>query len=429
MLNLLTLVLQIAVVLALCRVVGDVFVKIRQPRVNGEMFAGILLGPSLLGWVAPQVSRYLFPPSSFDFLNALGQLGVILFMFLAGLAIDPAEFKSQAKSTIAVTLASIAAPMLLAFALAAYLLPRFATPGTNFTNFALLLGAAMTITAFPMLAKLLLERNMLSSPMGAVAVGSACVAGVFTWCVLAYIVAAIKNPANKLTLWLTFGGILLFTAAMFYVVQPRMQRFAELYRENGALNEKAMAIMMVIVVAASVISGYLGLHPLFGAFLVGAVMPKAHGNKLGKYVTSRLEVIAVAVLLPLYLAFSGLRTNLLTLRGTQMWLATGLIVLVAIFGKVVSSALAGWASGMPLRQAAGLGSLLNMRGLICLIVLNIGLDLKVINGTIFSMMVVMALVNTFLTLPMFDYFCPRQPQPSRTQAPLPAPVEAPLSAV
>jgi K+:H+ antiporter len=406
MLNLVTLVLQMAVVLGLCRLVGDLFLKIHQPRVNGEMFAGILLGPSLLGWVAPQLSRYLFPPSSFDFLNALGQLGVVLFMFLAGLAIDPGELKSQAKATISVTIASIGAPMLLAFALAVYLHPRVASPGVSFVNFALLLGAAMTITAFPMLAKLLLERNMLSSPLGTVAVGSACVAGVFTWCVLAYVVARIKNPQNKLTLWLTFVGIVLFTAVMFYVVKPWLQRFGDLYREGGALNEKAMAMMMVIVVVASVCSGYLGLHPLFGAFLVGAVMPKT--NRFGAYITSRLEVITTAVLLPLYLAFSGLRTNLLTLRGGQMWLITGLIVLVAILGKVVASALAGWASGMKLREAAGLGSLLNMRGLICLIVLNIGLDLKVLNSTIFSMMVVMALVNTFLTLPMFDWFCPRQ---------------------
>lgn len=405
MLNLVTLILQMAVVLGLCRLVGDLFVRIRQPRVNGEMFAGILLGPSLLGWVAPQLSRYLFPPSSFDFLNALGQLGVVFFMFLAGLAIDPATLKSQAKATVSVTLASIVAPMLLAFALAAYLHPRLASPGVNFIDFALLLGAAMTITAFPMLAKLLLERNMLSSPLGTVAVGSSSVAGVFTWCVLAYVVARIKNPENKFTLWLTFAGILLFTAAMFYLVKPWLQRFGDMHRDAGGLNEKAMAIMMVIVVAASVCSGYLGLHPLFGAFLVGATMPKTNG--FGAYVTSRLEVITTAVLLPLYLAFSGLRTNLLTLRGAQMWLITGCIVVIAIGGKVAASALAGWASGMELREAAGLGSLLNMRGLICLIVLNIGLDLKLINSAIFSMMVVMALVNTFLTLPMFNWFCPR----------------------
>jgi Kef-type K+ transport system membrane component KefB len=407
MLNLVTLVLQMAVILGLCRLVGDLFLKIGQPRVNGEMFAGILLGPSLLGWLAPQLSGYLFPRSSFDFLNALGQLGVILFMFLAGLSMNPGDLKSQAKSTISVTLASIGAPMLLAFALAAYLYPRLASPGVNFTNFALLLGAAMTITAFPMLAKLLLERDMLSSPMGTVAVGSACVAGVFTWCVLAYVVARIKNPGGKLGLYLTFAGILVFIAAMFYLAQPALARFGTLYQRGGGLNEKSMAVLMVIVFIACVISGYLGLHPLFGAFLVGAVMPKIEG--FGGYVAGKLEVITTAVLLPLYLAFSGLRTNLLTLKGAQMWLLTGLIILVAILGKVVASALAGWASGMKLREAAGLGSLLNMRGLICLIVLNIGLDLKVFNSAIFSMMVVMALVNTFLTLPMFDWFCPRQP--------------------
>lgn len=423
MLNLVTLILQMTVVLGLCRLMGDLFLKIHQPRVNGEMFAGIMLGPSLLGWVSPQISHYLFPPSSFDFLNALGQLGVVLFMFLAGLAIDPAEFRTQARATISTTVASIAAPMLLAFALAAYLLPRFASPGTNFINFALLLGAAMTITAFPMLAKLLQDRGMLSSPLGAVAVGSACVAGVFTWCVLAYVVARIKNPQNQLTLGLTFVGILLFIAAMFYVVKPWLRPFGDLYLESGTLSDKAMAVMMVVVVAASVISGYLGLHPLFGAFLVGAVMPKTKG--FGAYVTSRLAVITVAVLLPLYLAFSGLRTNLLTLRGTQMWLVTGLIIVVAILGKVVASALAGRAAGMTWREAAGLGSLLNMRGLICLIVLNIGLDLKVFNGAIFSMMVVMALVNTFLTLPMFDWFCPAEPAVEKTVESAPA---APLDA-
>jgi Kef-type K+ transport system membrane component KefB len=407
MLNLLALMLQMAVILIVCRLVGDLFLKIGQPRVNGEMFAGILLGPSLLGWVAPKVSHYLFAPASFDFLNALGQLGVVLFMFLAGLSIDPAEIKSQAKATTSITIASIGAPMLLAFALAAYLYPRVATPGVNFTNFALLLGAAMTITAFPMLAKLLLERNLLSSPMGTVAVGSSCVAGVFTWCVLAYIVASIKNPGSRLGLYLTFAGILLFTVAMFAVVQPRFNRFGEIYRQTGTLGEKPMAVMMVIVVIASVISGYLGLHPLFGAFLVGAVMPKSKG--FGDFVSGKLAVITTAVLLPLYLAFSGLRTNLLTLRGVQMWLITGLIIAVALVGKVVASALAARASGMSLRQGFALGSLLNMRGLICLIVLNIGLDLKLINSAVFSMMVVMALVNTFLTPPMFNWFYPRQP--------------------
>jgi len=420
--NLLILVLQITVVLALCRLTGDLFLKIRQPRVNGEMFAGILLGPSLLGWLAPQVSHYLFPPASFDFLNALGQLGVVLFMFLAGLTVDPALFKAKAGATAWMTLTSVAAPMLLAFPLATYLISRVA-PGVNSLNFALLLGTAMVITAFPMLAKTLLERDMMNSEMGSVAMGASCFADVVAWCVLAYVTASVKTPQNKWGVWINFAGILLVTLGMIYVVKPWLQRFGDLHRQNGSLSEKSMAMMMVIVIAAAACSAYLGLHPLFGAFLVGAVMPKA--NRFGAYVIGRLEVITSAVLLPLYLAFSGLRTNLLTVRGAQMWILVGLIIGVAILGRVGISALAGRLVGMRWSEAAGLGSLLNMRGLICLIVLNVGLDLKVFNSTVFSMMVMMAVVNTLLAVPMLEWFCPAKPaaekSPTAPSAALPSP--------
>jgi len=403
--NLVLLMLQITVVLIVSRLVGNVFLKIGQPRVNGEMFAGILLGPSLLGWVWPQVAHYLFPATTFDFLNALGQLGVVLFMFLAGLGINPASLASKKGPTIAASLASILVPIALAFALATYIHPRYAPEGASFMNFALLLGAAMTITAFPMLAKLLLERDILGTQLGTVAVACSCVAGVVTWCMLAYIVVMVKAQ-SRLTLYLTFAGIVALFVLMFTVVKPQMQRFERMFAANGILGEKPMAVMMILIVIIAAAAGYLGLHPLFGAFLVGAVMPK--GNRFVAYVSSRLEVITLSLLLPLYLAFSGLRTNVLTIKGAQMWLVCGLIIVVGILGKVVASAIAAWMSGMPIREAAGLGSLLNMRGLICLIVLNIGLDLKLFNTPIFSMMVVMALVNTLLPMPMFDWFCPRE---------------------
>ncbi len=402
--NLVLLMLQITVVLIVSRLVGNVFLKIGQPRVNGEMFAGILLGPSLLGWVWPQAAHFLFPATTFDFLNALGQLGVVLFMFLAGLGINPASLSSKKGPTIAASLASILVPVGLAFALATYIHPRYAPEGASFTNFALLLGAGMTITAFPMLAKLLLERDILSTQLGTVAVACSCVAGIITWCMLAYIVVMVKAQ-SKLTLYLTFAGIVALFALMFTVVKPQMQRFERMFTANGVLGEKPMAIMMILVVIVAAAAGYLGLHPLFGAFLVGAVMPK--GSRFIAYVSSRLEVITLSLLLPLYLAFSGLRTNLLTIQGAQMWLVCGLIIAVGILGKVVSSAIAAWMAGMSIREAAGLGSLLNMRGLICLIVLNIGLDLKLFSTPIFSMMVVMAVVNTLLPMPMFDWFCPR----------------------
>ena len=403
--NLVLLMLQITVVLIVSRIVGDLFLKIGQPRVNGEMFAGILLGPSLLGWVLPQAAHYLFPTTTFDFLNALGQLGVVLFMFLAGLGINPNSLASKKGPTIAASLASIVVPIALAFGLATYIHPRYAPEGASFMNFALLLGAGMTITAFPMLAKLLLERNILGTQLGTVAVACSCIAGVVTWCMLAYIVVMVKAQ-SKLMLYLTFAGIVALFVVMFTLVRPQMKRFERLFTASGALGEMPMAIMMILIVIVAAAAGYLGLHPLFGAFLVGAVMPK--GNRFIAYVTGRLEVITLSLLLPLYLAFSGLRTNVLTIKGAQMWLVCGLIIVVGILGKVVASAVAAWMAGMPIREAAGLGSLLNMRGLICLIVLNIGLDLKIFNTPIFSMMVVMALVNTLLPMPMFDWFCPRE---------------------
>jgi Kef-type K+ transport system membrane component KefB len=347
----------------------------------------------------------LFPPTTFDLLNALGQLGVVLFMFLAGLGINPSSLSSQKGPTIAASLASILAPVGLAFALASYVYPRYAPAGASFTNFALLLGAAMTITAFPMLAKLLLERSILGTQLGTVAVACSCIAGIVTWCLLAYIVVMVKAQ-SKLTLYLTFAGIITLFVVMFTMVKPQMQRFQRMFDESGVLGEKPMAIMMILIVVVAAAAGYLGLHPLFGAFLVGAVMPK--DNHFVAYVSSRLEVITLSLLLPLYLAFSGLRTNVLAIQGAQMWLVCGLIIVVGILGKVVASAIAARIAGMPVREAAGLGSLLNMRGLICLIVLNIGLDLKIFNTPIFSMMVVMALVNTLLPMPMFDYFCPRE---------------------
>ena len=403
--NLVLLMLQITVVLIVCRLTGDVFLRIKQPRVNGEMFAGILLGPSLLGWIWPQAAQYLFPENTFQLLNAAGQLGVVFFMFLAGLAIDPSCLSGKKGPTLAASLASILAPVGLAFALAVYLHPRYAPQGANFTNFALLLGAAMTITAFPMLAKLLLERDILGTQLGTVAVACSCIAGVVTWCMLAYIVVVVKAQST-LTLYLTFAGIVALFVLMFTAVKPRLAQFERLYEHNGALGEKAMAIMVILIAVVATAAGYLGLHPLFGAFLVGAAMPKS--SRFVAYVVGRFEVITLSLLLPLYLAFSGLRTNLLAIRGTEMWLVCGLITLVGVLGKVVASALAAWIAGMPYREAAGLGSLLNMRGLICLIVLNIGLDLKLFNTAIFSMMVVMALVNTLLPMPMFDWFCPRE---------------------
>lgn len=402
--NLFTLVLQIAVILAVCRVVGMLFRLIRQPRVVGEMFAGILLGPSLLGWVAPSFSAYLFPHSSLGFLSALSQVGVVIFMFLVGLGIDPKLLKHHGHAAVLTSHVSITAPFVLASFLALYLYPRLSDDSVTFTNFALFMGAAMSITAFPVLARILTERNALGSRLGTLAIACAAVDDITGWCILAYIVALIRAAERPSPIWVTLGGIAIFAAIMIYGVRRWLRRFETLYREHNSLNEGQMAFMLLLVLGSALCTEALGIHLLFGAFLMGAIMPKEH--RFVRYILDRFETITVTMLLPLFFAFTGLRTNIGLLKGQQMWLYCGLIILVATVGKLGGSMLASWLAGMGLREAAGLGTLMNTRGLMELVILNIGLDVKVISPALFSMMVLMALVTTFMTTPLLEVLCP-----------------------
>ena len=404
--NLFTLVLQIAVVLAVCRTVGALFQKIHQPRVVGEMFAGILLGPSLLGWVAPQLSAYLFPASSLGFLNALSQVGVIVFMFLVGLGINPKELKHEGHAAVLTSHVSITAPFVLASLLALYLYPRLSDDSVKFSHFALFMGAAMSITAFPVLARILTERDLLQSRLGTVAIACAAVDDVTGWCILAYIVVLIRAASQSSSIWTTLGGIVVFALVMIYGVQHLLKGFESNFRKRGGISENMMAFMLLLVLVAALCTEWLGIHLLFGSFLMGAIMPKE--PKFVRYVLDRFETITVTLLLPLFFAFTGLRTNIGLVKGPEMWMYCALIVLVAVTGKLGGSMLASWLSGMPLREAAGLGTLMNTRGLMELVILNIGLDIKIISPALFSMMVIMALVTTFMTTPVLELICPER---------------------
>jgi Kef-type K+ transport system membrane component KefB len=404
MLNMFTLVLQIAVVLGVCRLVGSIFLKIQQPRVVGEMFAGIMLGPSLLGWLGPQFSAYLFPPSSLGFLSALSQVGVIIFMFLVGLGINPKELKSHGHAAVLTSHVSITAPFVLASFLAIYLYPRLSDDSVPFTSFALFMGAAMSITAFPVLARILTERNLLQSRLGTVAIACAAVDDVTGWCILAYIVLLIRSNNSGNPIWITVGGLIAFALIMIYGVQRLLLRFETSYRSRNQLSDNAMALMMLLALGAALCTEWLGIHLLFGSFLMGAIMPKE--QKFVRYVLDRFEPIVVTLLLPLFFAFTGLRTNVGLVKGPEMWMYCGLIILVATLGKLGGSMLASWWTGMPGREAAGLGTLMNTRGLMELVILNIGLDIKVISPALFSMMVLMALATTFMTSPVLQAICP-----------------------
>jgi Kef-type K+ transport system membrane component KefB len=406
MINLFILVLQIAVILASCRLVGSLFKKIHQPRVVGEMFAGILLGPSLLGWLSPSASAYLFPPSSLAPLNALSEIGVVIFMFLVGLGINPMELKHQSHATVLTSHVSITAPFLLASFLAMYLYPRLSDDSVSFTSFALFMGAGMSITAFPVLARILTERNMLGTRLGTVAVACAAVNDVTGWCILAYIVVVVRAESHVGSIWITLGGIVVFALVMIYGVRFLLRYFEKIHRQQGGLTENMMAAMLLLVLASALFTEYLGIHLLFGAFLMGAIMPKE--PKFVRYVLDRFEVITVTMLLPLFFAFTGLRTNIGLVKGADGWTYCLLIIAVATLGKLGGSTLASRLSGMPTREAAGLGILMNTRGLMELVILNIGLDIRVISPELFSMMVLMAMVTTFMTTPLLEVVCPKR---------------------
>src|SRR5437660_486973 len=273
MVNLFALVLQIAVILAVCRVVGSIFRTFHRPRVVGDMFAGILLGPSLLGWMAPRMSALLFPPSSLGYLSALSQIGLIIFMFLVGLGINPKELKRQGHAAVLTSHVSITAPFVLASFLAIYLYPRLSDDSVPFTSFTLFMGAAMSITAFPVLARILTERNMLQSRLGTVAIACAAVDDVTGWCILAYIVVLIRATNTSTPLWLTVGGILAFALVMIYGVQRLLRGFESVYRRRGGLSENLISLMLLLVLVSALCTEWLGIHLLFGAFLMGAIMP------------------------------------------------------------------------------------------------------------------------------------------------------------
>jgi len=402
--DLFKLVLQLTVILAVCRIVGSLFRRIGQPRVVGEMFAGILLGPSLLGWMAPGLSAYLFPPASLGFLNALSQIGVVVFMFLVGLGINPKELKNHGHAAVLTSHVSITAPFVLAAFLALYLYPRLSDDSVSFTNFALFMGSAMSITAFPVLARILSERDLLGSRLGTIAIACAAVDDVTGWCILAYIVVLIRSAHNTTSIWLTIGGVVVFALVMIYGVSRLLGGMEVSFHKWGGLSENRLAFMLLLVFAAGLCTEWLGLHLLFGAFMMGAIMPKE--PKFVQYVLDRFETITVTLLLPLFFAFTGLRTNIGLVKGAEMWMYCGLIILVATAGKLGGSMVASWLSGMPLRESAGLGTLMNTRGLMELVILNIGLDIKVISPALFSMMVLMALFTTFMTTPVLEMICP-----------------------
>jgi Kef-type K+ transport system membrane component KefB len=404
MLNLFQLVLQIAVILVAARVVGFLFQKINQPQVMGEMVAGILLGPSLLGWLAPGISAALFPPVSLAYLNALSQVGLVVFMFVVGLALNPSELHGYGHAAVLTSHVSIVAPFCLGGLTALYLYPRLSDDGVTFTGFALFMGAAMSITAFPVLARILTERGLVRSRMGTLAIACAAVDDVTGWCILAYIVVLVRVTHASRSAWVTIGGSILYVLVMLFVVRRLLPAFERAFRKRGELSDNLVAVIVVLVLVSALATEWLGIHLLFGAFLIGAIMPKT--PDFVSYLLHKFESVTVVLLLPLFFAFTGLRTRIGVGGGRAIWFYSALVIVVAITGKLGGSMFAARLAGMPWREAASLGILMNTRGLMELVILNIGLDIGVISPAMFSIMVLMALVTTFMTTPLLEWVYP-----------------------
>jgi Kef-type K+ transport system membrane component KefB len=393
--------LALTAVVVVGRLLGRVFGAIGQPAVIGEVVGGIVLGPSLLGQIAPDLSRYILPLTVAPFLGVIAQLGVIIYMFLVGVDLNPGLLRGQVRATVAIAHASIAVPFALGAALALYLYPRFANSEVPFINFALFLGIAMSITAFPVLARILSERGMMTSRLGALALTCAAIGDVTAWCLLAFVVGVVQaHIGNAL---LVAALTLAFIGVMFLAVRPVFARLAAA-SGDGPPTQGTTAIVLVSMLLAALTTDAIGVHAIFGAFLLGAVIP--HESALARSLKLGLHDLVTILLLPAFFAFTGMRTQIGLVSGIYEWSICGLIVLVATAGKFGGTSAAARMTGLGWRDAAGLGVLMNTRGLMELIVLNVGLDLGVISPTLFTMLVVMALVTTVATTPILQRLVP-----------------------
>jgi len=397
-----SLFLQLLVIIAASRLVGRIFAAFGQPSVVGEMAAGILLGPSLFGLLAPGAFAFVFPKPSLGVLQLLAQIGVCLFMFAVGVELNVQHVRNRAQTAVVVSHASIVFPYLLGVGLAYLLFSQYAAPGTTFTAFALFMGISMSITAFPVLARILQERGLSGTFLGSTAITCAAVDDVTAWSILAFVVA-IARATNLGGAAMNLVLVLLFVAVMTGIVKrllPRLLGAARLAEETPS--RSTLAMIICVVVAGALCTEVIGIHALFGAFLAGAIMPEIGGFR--HKLAVRVESFSTVLLLPLFFAFTGLRTQIGLLNDVQSWLICLAIIAVATFGKLGGSALAARLTGMNWSESLQLGALMNTRGLMELIALNIGYDLGIFSPRIFAMLVIMALVTTALTGPLLTFF-------------------------
>jgi Kef-type K+ transport system membrane component KefB len=405
--------LALAAVIVAGRSVGALLSLVGQPPVIGEVVGGILLGPSLLGRVAPAVSTYVLPADVVPYLGLIAQVGVTFYMFLVGLDLSADLLRRRASVAVATSQASIVVPFLLGSMLAIYLYPQFSTSDVSFTSFALFMGVALSVTAFPVLARILADRGMSKTEFGAMALTCAAAGDVTAWCLLAFVsgVAQARVESAVIVAILTVG----FIACMWFVARPVVGRLvggmgsgvffsSGIEKDSRPLSDPispgVIAFVLLCALLSALTTEFIGVHAIFGAFLFGAIIP--HDSALARALVQRLQDFVIILLLPAFFAFTGMRMQIDLVSGSYQWMVCALIILVATVGKFGGTLVAGRLTGLGWRQASSLGILMNTRGLMELIVLNIGLDLGIISPTLFAMLVIMALVTTLATAPLLQ---------------------------
>jgi Kef-type K+ transport system membrane component KefB len=389
------IIFQVALIIIVARLTGLLFKEIGQPIVMGEIVAGIILGPSVLGLLLPDVSQFIFPKSSLSNLQVLSNIGLLIFMFIVGMEFKLKVIKEEARTIIGISYASIILPFILGVLLALTILKSYLPTNFSFFTYALYIGVAISITSFTVLARIMRDRGITNTRVGTIVISCTALNDIIAWCILAIVIATVKAGSSTFAMY-TFLFVAFYVALMILIVKPLIK---SLFRKNIGSNSPFFLVYSTLLVS-SYISEVIGVHMLFGAFLAGTIMPEDADFR--KYVIDKLENFAFVLLLPLYFAFTGLRTQIGLLSNAATWIDCIVIIAVAIFGKFTGCTVSAWLMGEPVKNSLSIGVLMNTRGLTELVVLNIGYELGILKPELFTIMVIMALFTTFITNPILN---------------------------
>ncbi|MGC2510418.1 MAG: cation:proton antiporter [Acidobacteriaceae bacterium] len=394
------LLVQMTVVLLVTVFCGWLARKLGQARVIGEIIGGILIGPSVFGRFTPHWSAILFPPSSFNAFDILSTVGLILFLFLIGMELDYGQLYKQRATAVMASGMSIVFPFAMGALLAHSLRIRFAPHGIGSIPFVLFLGISMSITAFPVLARIIEERRMQGTALGTTAIMCAAVDDVVAWTLLAIALALIGHDGGSASLSLRMVALAVYLFLMIVVARPLAAWLVKRMRTTTDLPLEMLGVVVALTLCSAAATEAIGVHPLFGAFMAGVCFPRV--ERWQTAMRARLDMLVSVLLLPLFFALTGMRTRLDLLNGGRIWFWAGIVLVAAVFGKMGGAALAARWNGQTWKDAVALGALLNTRGLVELIVLNIAYNVGAFTPTLFTMLVVMALVTTILTTPILN---------------------------